>query len=174
MKARLGLSLPAMGALALLAVPRAVLHDLGEIEQGSLVNFLLAVSPPVVWVVVVLARRVADPLRTLLAVGAIFGVMLAITHQLLWSQAWGDDPPALGDQLEGVLPEAVEAIAMRVFAVGSSIMTGILMGVLSGVVAAILNRGAFRVRNESPGNAATAVRRRHAPGCGRRTRSPAR
>ena len=41
----LGFSWPALVALAALAAPRVVLHDLGVIEEGSLVNGLFVFVP---------------------------------------------------------------------------------------------------------------------------------
>ncbi|MGW9307802.1 hypothetical protein ACWGRK_09245 [Saccharomonospora azurea] len=53
---RLGLSPLAVAALALLAVPRVIAHDLGLVDPGF--NLVLVFALPLVWLVVVLARRV--------------------------------------------------------------------------------------------------------------------
>jgi hypothetical protein len=133
---RTGLGLPvvALIGLALLAVPRAVLHDLGVVSEGSALNQVLVFVPLIVWVVVAVAARVPNPLLTLLLVGAIYGVFLTLTHQLLWDVAFGDDPPRLGGNLAGLDP-ATQSLLVRGFAAVSSLFTGALTGAVTGLVA---------------------------------------
>lgn len=121
--------------LALLAVPRVIVHDLALVPPGSLLNALLAVLPPVIWVFVVLLRRVPRPLLSLLTVGAVYGVLLALGHQLLWEQAFDGGPPQLGGRLQD-LPPAAQALIMRGAAVISSLFTGVALGIVAGAVAA--------------------------------------
>jgi hypothetical protein len=128
-KNALGLPLPAVIGLALLAVPRVVLHDLGLLTPGSVPNILLVFVPPAVWVLVAVLRRVPDPVRTLLAVGAVYGVFLAIVHQLLWP---ADLPPGVSEPLA------------RGAAVLSSLLTGTLFGLAAGVVAWVVARAVRR------------------------------
>lgn len=130
---RLGLSPLGVAALALLAVPRVIAHDLGLVDPGF--NLVLVFAPPLVWLVVVLARRVPSPLTTLSAVGLGYGVLLAITHQLLWGEAFGGDVPTLGGSLAGTLSPGWEEVVLRGFACVSSVVTGFLVGVVTGVVA---------------------------------------
>jgi hypothetical protein len=143
----LGLPFIALVGLALLSIPRVILHDLGVIEESTFVNLLLVVIPPIVWIAVVLWRRVPNPFVTLLVIGACSGVYLAIVHQLLWGIAFGDRPPALGGNLANLDPTAQELI-MRGFATVSSLFTGVLIGVVVGLIgwglSAILRRGGGR------------------------------
>lgn len=134
--ARTGLGLPllAVAGLALLAVPRVVLHDLGVLDDVTLVNALLVFGPPVIWVVVAVAGRIPRPFLTLLTVGAGYGVLLAVAHQLLWHVAFADDPPALGGNLADLDP-GVQAVFFRTFAFLSSVFTGVIVGAISGLVA---------------------------------------
>jgi hypothetical protein len=125
----LGLPLLAVLGLALLAVPRVVLHDLGLLTPGSVPNALLVFVPPAVWVLVAVLGRVPDPLRTLLAVGAGYGVFLALVHQLLW--------PA-------DLPPEVDELLARGAAVLSSLVTGALTGLAAGAVAWVVGRAVRR------------------------------
>ncbi|WP_017976566.1 hypothetical protein [Actinopolyspora halophila] len=118
--------------LAALGVPRAVAHDLELVGSG--VNTLLALAPPVCWVLVVLLARIPDPLRTLTKVGACHGVLLGAVHQVLWRIAYDGDPPRLGGDLAG-LPEVAHVVITRGFAFGSSVVTGVLVGVFVGLVA---------------------------------------
>jgi hypothetical protein len=130
---RLGLPFAAILGLALLAVPRVVLHDLG-LSPGTLGNAALALVPPLIWVLVALRRRVPNPFLTLLVVGLWYGILLALAHQLLWGVNFGDAPPSLGGNLAGVDP-AMQGIILRVFTVGSSLVTGTVVGAVAGLVA---------------------------------------
>ncbi|GAB2496312.1 hypothetical protein [Nocardiopsis aegyptia] len=138
-KPALGLSLPVIVGLALLAVPRVVLHDLDVIQEGTLVNLLFVFVPPLVWVAVAVRRRVPNAFVTLLVVGLVYGVFLALGHQLLWNLSWGADAPSLGGNLSD-LPPLAETVVIRGFAVVSSLVTGTVVGALSGLVALVLDR----------------------------------
>lgn len=130
----LGLPLAAVVALALLAAPRVVLHDLDIIEEGTPLNAVFVFVPPLVWIAVVLVKRVPNPFLTILAVGACYGIVLALGHQLLWDANYGDDPPQLGGNLADLDPTA-EAVIIRGFAVVSSVFTGVIVGAITGLIA---------------------------------------
>ncbi|PXY32821.1 hypothetical protein BAY60_08475 [Prauserella muralis] len=132
-----GLSPLAVAGLAVLAVPRAVLHDLDA--AGPALNAVLVFAPPVVWVLVVLALRVPSPMRALLAVGLVYGLLLAVTHQVLWSESFTEEP-TLGGNLVGVLDPGTETVLLRAFAFVSSVVTGTVVGALAGAVASLLAR----------------------------------
>ncbi|WP_017582337.1 hypothetical protein [Nocardiopsis valliformis] len=133
---RSGLGLPflAVVALALIAAPRVALHDLGIIQEGTFVNALFVFVPPLLWIAVVLWRRVPQPFLTLLVVGAVYGVFLMLGHQILWNTAWAGAPPGLGGNLSGLPPVAQEVI-VRGFAAMSSLVTGTLVGAVCGLAA---------------------------------------
>ncbi|GIQ70561.1 hypothetical protein DUZ99_15215 [Xylanibacillus composti] len=122
--------------LALLGVPRVIAHDLHWVEPGSLANMLLVFVPPVIWVAVALRARTPRPFQSLLAVGIIYGVLLGITHQLLWHNAF-PTPPELGGNLSDLSPTA-NAVITRLFAFFSSLFTGAAAGVITGLVAQVL------------------------------------
>ena len=132
---RLGLSLPVIVLLAAIAAIRVPLHDLGIVEEGSVLAGLLVFVPLAVWVIVALRSRVPNPLLTLTVVGFAYAVMLAVVHQLFWGSAFGGGPPSLGGNLEGVLAPGVEAAVFRVSAFFSSLMTGTMVGAAAGAVA---------------------------------------
>lgn len=136
---RLGLPLLGILGLALLAVPRVVLHDVGLTDEGTLVNALLVWIPPIVWIVVVVLLRVPTPFLALLAVGVLYGIFLAAGHQLLWNQAFPGGGPELGGNLAGLDP-SVQGIIIRGFSTISSVVTGTLVGVLCGLVATGLRK----------------------------------
>ncbi|MGW5052644.1 hypothetical protein [Actinokineospora sp. NPDC004072] len=140
MTARRSIGLPPLAVLGLaaLGVPRAVAHDLALV--GPLVNGLLVFAPLAVWVGYVLWRRVPNPFLALLAVGVAYGVLLAATHQILWAEAFAGDRPRLGGALAGSLAPAAEGLVLRVFSVGSSLVTGAMTGAGAGAVSWVLAR----------------------------------
>lgn len=129
-----GLPLPVLVLLALLAAPRVVLHDLGIIHEGTLVNALFVFAPPLVWIVVVLWRRVPNPFLALVVVGLLYGVALMLGHQLLWHLTWEGEAPTLGGALAD-LPPMVQQVILRGFAALSSLVTGTIVGAISGLIA---------------------------------------
>lgn len=137
---RLGLSPAAVLALALLGVPRVVAHDLGPV--GGVANALLVFVPIAVWLGVVVWRQAPRPFLTLLVIGLVYGVLVGLTHQLLWPWAF-ETPPRLGGNLAGTLSPMVESVVLRLVAFGSSVLTGLGVGALVGVVgwAALRVRG---------------------------------
>ncbi|MEE1617722.1 hypothetical protein [Brachybacterium sp. J153] len=140
-----GLPWLAVVGLALLAVPRVVLHDLDLIHEGTFVNLLFVVVPPLVWILVVLLARVPRPFLTVLTIGAVHGVLLALTHQLLWGAAFPGGSPRLGGNLAGLDP-LLQEVLVRAAAVMSSLVTGLVVGVVVGLVAALLARVAGSAR----------------------------
>jgi hypothetical protein len=139
-RSKLGLSVYAVILLATLAAIRVPLHDLEIVPEGSVAAGLLVFVPLVVWLVVVLRHRVANPFLTLVVVGLAYGVMLAAIHQVLWVAAYDGSPPRLGGNLEGVLAPGLEAVVFRVSAFFSSLVTGTLLGALVGAVAWAIER----------------------------------
>jgi hypothetical protein len=130
---------PVLVALAALAAPRVVLHDLGIVEEGGFVNGLLVFVPPACWIAVVLWRRPARPFLTVVVIGAFYGVFLAAGHQVLWTASFDGSAPTLGGALAGIDPAYAETI-LRSAAVLSSLVTGTMVGVVAGAVALLLTR----------------------------------
>jgi hypothetical protein len=131
----IGLSAPIIILLAAVAAVRVPLHDLGIVQEGSVLAALLVFAPLALWVGVVLVRRVPNPFLTLTAVGLAYAVMLAVVHQLFWGAAFGGDPPSLGGNLDGALAPGAEAVVFRVSAFFSSLATGTVVGAVTGAVA---------------------------------------
>ncbi|MGW5753229.1 hypothetical protein [Nocardia rhamnosiphila] len=133
-----GLKLWTLLGLAALGLPRVVMHDLHLADPVT--NAVLVFVPIAVWIGWVLWRRVPAPLYTLLLVGVIYGVLLAITHQILWTEAFAGGPPELGGNLAGRLSPALEELVMRLAAFGSGVATGAVLGAVTGAVAWMLAR----------------------------------
>lgn len=129
-----GLPWVAVIGLALLGVPRVILHDLDLVHEGTFVNLLLVFVPLIVWIAVVLRARVERPFTTVLAVGGVYGVLLAVTHQLLWRITFAGVDLRLGGNLAGLSP-GVQEVIIRVAGVLSSLGTGLVVGAVAGAVA---------------------------------------
>jgi len=136
---QLGLPLWQVAALAALAMPRALVHDAGVSVPGP-VQALLVVVPPAIWVAVAVLRRIPTPVTTLLVVGGLYGLGLAVVHNLYWSEAFGDRPPELGGNLAGQLAPGTEELVLRIAATASSLLTGLVVGLICGLVAALAVR----------------------------------
>lgn len=139
----LGLPLWGLIGLALLAVPRVVLHDLGVISEGTIVNALFVFVPILIWIVVALWARVPNAFLTLLVVGIVYGIFLAAGHQIFWTAQFDGQPPRLGGRLSDLEP-GISSIVVRVFAVFSSIITGAVVGAAAGLLAWLLGLGLRR------------------------------
>jgi hypothetical protein len=150
---RFGLPVRLIVALALLAVPRAVLHDLDLVTEGSLLNALLVFGPLVVWVGVAV-RLAGNPFLALLASGGIYGICLAAVHNIFWNRTWAGDPPRLGGNLEGQLPAGLEELLLRGATTLSSLFTGLAVGTVCGVAAWAITR-LIRRRHGTDENAAS-------------------
>jgi hypothetical protein len=147
LRRKLGLSVPVIILLAALAAIRVVPHDLGIVSEDSVVAWLLVFVPLAIWLTVVLQQRVPNPFLTLVVIGAAYGVMLAVGHQLLWGAVWYGSPPNLGGNLKGVLAPGLESAVFRISAFFSSLMTGTLVGAAVGVVAWAIERVRRRRRS---------------------------
>lgn len=130
----LGLPLIAVFGLALLAVPRVVLHDLDILHEGTPINALFVFVPPIVWIVAVVVAGGRRAFATVFAIGLVSGILLAVVHQLLWSTAFAGNAPRLGGNLAGLDP-AVQEVIIRLFSIPSSLVTGALIGAIAGLVA---------------------------------------
>lgn len=132
---RRGKRLPMLAILGLaaLGLPRVILHDLHLTAPQSLLTWILALAPVAAWILAAVLSRSPRPLLDLVLVGLAFGAMLALTHQILWEQAFAGAPPALGSGPAG-------SIVPRIAAVFSGLTIGTAMGAVSGVVALGLAR----------------------------------
>jgi hypothetical protein len=136
---RLGLPAWLILTLGLLAAPRAVLHDLDIVNEGSPVNALLVFGPLVVWVVVAV-RLAGNPFLALLAAGGVYGICLAAVHNIFWGRTWSGDPPRLGGNLEGRLSSGAEELLLRGATILSSLFTGLAVGTICGITAWAIKR----------------------------------
>ena len=73
--------------LVALGVPRTVLADLDVVApESGLLYYCLALVPFAVWLFVAIARRSRRPFTDFLMVGLLYGVSLAVVHQLMWTE----------------------------------------------------------------------------------------
>lgn len=134
-----GLSMFTIMLLALLGVPRVIAHDLQWVDPHGFINRLLVFIPPIVWILYVLGKRhsIKHPFVPLMVIGAVYGLLLGITHQLLWNMTF-ETPPALGGNLAD-LPAVAGSFLTRTFAFISSVVTGTVVGIISGIAATMLH-----------------------------------
>ncbi|GAA1579963.1 hypothetical protein [Actinoplanes couchii] len=119
-------------ALGLLAAPRAVLHDLELIEPETGLNAALVFVPLIVWILIAV-RAGADSFRLPLKAGLVYGICLAVIHNLLW-----DGAARLSGTLAGRFSAPVEELLLRTTMSISSLLTGLLAGAACGAVAWLL------------------------------------
>lgn len=129
-QARRALGLPLVGlvGLAALGLPRVILHDLHVIDEPDPLNWILAIAPVAVWVTVAVLKKVPNPFLTVFVIGAFYGVMLAVTHQLLWDVAFSGNPPALGSS-------GMATVVPRLASIPGSLFAGALVGAVGGLIA---------------------------------------
>jgi hypothetical protein len=137
----------AIAVLAALTLPRVVAHDLRLIQIDSPAYTVLAVAPLLVWLLVAVFRKTQRPFFDFLVLGLIYGLFLGLTHQVLWDASWAGNPPHMGGNLAGKLDPFVESLILRAFALGSSIVTGLVFGAAFGIVAFVAMK--FRNRHLS-------------------------
>ena len=145
---RLGLPLIALIGLAPLAAPRVVLHDLDIISEGTATNALFVFGPLLVWIIVTLWAKVPNPFLTLLTVGVFYGILLAAGHQIFWTAQFDGAPPRLGGNLADLDP-GLSNLIVRLFAAGSSLVTGTFVGAVTGAIAWLVGRLLGRKRGQS-------------------------
>lgn len=124
---RLGLPVLALIGLAALGLPRVVLHDLHLIDEAQPASWLLALGPVAVWILVAVRRKVPNPFLTVLVIGLVLGVMVVVTHQVLWDQVYADNPAFLSN--------GNAAGFARLAVIPGGLFAGALLGTVGGVIA---------------------------------------
>jgi hypothetical protein len=127
-------------------VPRVVVHDLKLIPIDGVVYTALAVVPLFIWFLVAIFRNSARPFYDFIVLGLVYGCLLGVTHQILWDASWGSEVPHIGGNLAGKLSPTAEGLILRAFALGSSVMTGLVFGAAFGVVAFVASKVRDRQR----------------------------
>ena len=126
--------------LAALTLPRVVVHDLRLIAIDGPVYTALAVAPLLIWLLVAVFRKTKRPLLDFVVLGLAYGLFLGLTHQILWDASWGGDIPHIGGNLAGKFSPLAESLILRAFALGSSVVTGLVFGAAFGLVALLATK----------------------------------
>lgn len=134
-------------------MPRPPYRRRHDAEEGSPVNSLLVFVPLIIWVIVAVLLA-GKPFLALLAAGDVYGIVLAAVHNIFWSRSPAHDPPWLDGDLEGRLPEGLEAIVLRGATTLSSLITGLAVGAVCGVIAWSTTRLIHRRRRGTEDNGA--------------------
>jgi hypothetical protein len=132
-----GLTLVQIILLAVLTLPRVVVHDLRLIAIDAPAYTALAVIPLLVWLLVAIFRKTQRPLLDFVVLGLAYGLLLGLTHQILWDASWGGDSPHIGGNLAGTFSPLTENLILRSFAIASSIVTGLAFGLAFGLLAVL-------------------------------------
>ena len=127
-------------------MPRVVVHDLKLIPIDGVAYTALAVVPLLIWFLVAVFRKSAKPFYDFIVLGLLYGCLLGVTHQVLWDASWGTDVPHIGGNLAGKLNPTAESLILRAFALGSSVITGLVFGAAFGVVAFVASKVRDRQR----------------------------
>jgi len=134
---RPGVSAPALAGLAALGVPRVVVHDVDL--GGDALTVVLAIGPLGAWLLMLIRLRRGSVMGTGLALGGLFGLALAVTHQVLWDEAFNGREPRLGGGL-GDLPDWAHAAITRGAGFAASVAAGLATGAAVGAVAMIARK----------------------------------
>lgn len=124
--------------LSLLGLPRVLAHDLHWVDPHGPANLMLAILPPIIWILVVLRRKPARPFLNILLIGISYGILLAAIHQVLWYAAFSE-PPHLNGRFSDLSPAAMNGIA-RISAMISSLLTGLTVGAVTGIIGLTLSK----------------------------------
>lgn len=131
------LSLGRLFGLSLVGLPRVILHDLSLIAEGSLVNSIFVFVPMISWIGYGVLKKRGQPFLPVVIIGIFYGILLAVSHQLLWRFALGE-PIQLGGNLKGLSP-ILAPVIIRLAAILSSLTTGAVVGVICGALATGIN-----------------------------------
>lgn len=117
--------------LAALALPRVIIHDLHLADLSSAPYKALATVPYLIWFLVAILHKSNTPLKDFLMMGAMFGALLALIHQVLWESAL----KTADINMSITLDPSVEQIVLRTAAIISSLLTGLVIGGFFGCIA---------------------------------------
>lgn len=118
----------ALVGLAAIGLPRVILHDLHIIDSAHPLSWILTLGAVAVWVAVTVARKAPRPFLTVLTIGVIFGIMLVITHQILWGYLYADNPEFLNN-------DGIAGNVSRLAVIPGGLFAGAALGAVGGLIA---------------------------------------
>jgi hypothetical protein len=141
----LGTQLPGWLLLGLIAlgVPRTVLADLGVVApESSPTYYVLALGPFAGWLAVAVFRRSGSPLKDHLVAGTLYGLSLAVVHEVLWTSgaSLGQHPTQGAVALAERFDPPVRDLVLHGCSFVVAMTIGLGVGLTAGVAAAIANR----------------------------------
>src|SRR5699024_12598014 len=98
--------------------------------------------------IVTLRTKAPNPFLTLWTGGAFYGTLLAAGHQIFWTAQFDGAPPRLAGNLAD-LDTGLSNLIVRLFAAGSSLITGTFVGAVTGAIAWLVGRLLGRKRGQS-------------------------
>lgn len=118
---------PLVFGLAALALVRPVMSMLGLLEKigQPLASISVTIAISIIWIVVVVVRRVDQPHVHLTITGIAYGLLAIVTSAIL--------SPILEGQLQGPITNP--------FAIVSVLITNAIWGLVAGLIAAAISKG---------------------------------
>lgn len=124
--------------LVALGLPRTVLADLDLVppESGPL-YYVLALTPFAAWLLVATVRESRRPFADFLVLGILYGLSLAVAHQVLWNAAagYGQSPPADAVEFAERFGAGWHEFAFRAYTSGIAMSIGLGTGLVAALVA---------------------------------------
>ncbi|HEU5121447.1 MAG TPA: hypothetical protein VFT59_01260 [Candidatus Saccharimonadales bacterium] len=126
-------------ALVALMLPRTLLNELGVVAEATLAYYVLALTPFVIWLGVALLRKTKKPMMDFLILGLLFGILLAVIHQLFWAvgSAVSQHAPQFAIDFASQFDPAWRELITRSISVCISLIIGLGSGIIFGAIATI-------------------------------------
>jgi hypothetical protein len=125
--------------LVLLMLPRTLLNELGVVTEGTLPYYVLALTPFAIWLAVAVVRKNQKPMADFLMLGLLFGLLLAVVHQLLWNSgsAVTQHAPQIAIDIAANFDPGARELVTRLVSVGISLVIGLGSGLVIGAIALV-------------------------------------
>ena len=137
-----------MLVLLSLGLPRTVLADLGVIApEGSWFYYVLALTPFVVWLAIAVFRPSRRPFLDFLVLGLLYGLSLAVVHQLFLhvGDSLGHNPPTGALNFAERFSSSLREVTIRAY----TVLIAMIIGVGTGLVVAFGRRHGQRCALET-------------------------
>ena len=140
-----------MLGLVALGLPRTILADLDIVApESSLLYYVLALTPFLIWLLVAIIRPTRRPFRDFLILGVLYGLSLVVVHQVLWDVG-GHHPPESATDFADRFAPAWREFATRAYTAGIAMVIGVGTGVGTALVAVVAHAWrTSRARRDAP------------------------
>lgn len=108
---------------------------MGWLVEGSWLNFSLLLIAPIIWAYLVLQRTEHFPFSSLLLMGGIYGLYVAIIDLIYWFVTRAPLGPERKNWSLDDLLNAIVALLVPVFRFAGNVLFGFLIGAITGFIA---------------------------------------